>query len=104
MTGTPPSRHSDLVRLRSAPLPVAVLGGGPAGTTAALLLARWGHHVVVLTRASGAERALGESLPPSCVALLERIGIAHRDAPGLLRSTGNTVRWGGGDERVERFA
>ena len=81
-----------------------MLGGGPAGTTAALLLARWGHDVVLLTRMGGAERALGESLPPSCVALLERIGIAHLDAPGLLRSTGNTVRWGGGDERVERFA
>jgi flavin-dependent dehydrogenase len=74
------------------------------GTTAALLLARWGHDVVVLTRVGGAERALGESLPPSCISLLERLGIAHLDAPGFLRSTGNTVRWGRGDERVERFA
>lgn len=83
---------------------VVVLGGGPAGSAAARLLASWGRDVIVLTRAGSAERTLGESLPPSCAALLKRIGIANLDAPGFLRSTGNTVRWGGGDEVVEQFA
>lgn len=82
---------------------VAVIGAGPAGCAAARLLASWGHDVVVLARRSGSERALGESLPPSCVTLLERVGITGLDAAGFLRTTGNTVRWGSGEERVERF-
>ena len=49
------------------------------------------------------DRTLGESLPPSCVALLERVGFAGLDRAAFMRSTGNTVHWGG-DVRVERFA
>jgi flavin-dependent dehydrogenase len=84
---------------------VVVIGAGPAGSAAARLLASWGHDVVVLAR-RGSERGLGESIPPSCVALLERVGITGGglDAAGFLRSNGNTVRWGAGDERVEQFA
>src|SRR3954470_11333037 len=84
-------------------MPIVVLGSGPAGSVAAHLLASWGHPVVVLTRAGGSERAIGESLPPSCVSLLNRIGIADLDTAGFLRSTGNTVRWGT-TERIEPFA
>ena len=84
--------------------PIVVLGGGPAGSTAARLLASWGHDVVILARGGGVERTLGESLPPSCVALLARIGAQDLDVGGFLRSSGNTVRWAGGDERVESFA
>src|SRR5687768_11429932 len=84
--------------------PIVVLGGGPAGSAAARLLASWGHDVVMLARSGGAERALGESLPPSCVALLNRIGVPDLDVGGFLRSSGNTVRWAGRAERVEHFA
>jgi flavin-dependent dehydrogenase len=86
------------------PIECAVIGAGPAGCTAARLLASWGHDVVVLSRRASQDRALGESLPPSCVTLLERVGFTDFDAAGFLRSTGNTVRWGAGDERVEQFA
>lgn len=82
---------------------IVVLGSGPAGSVAAHLLGTWGHEVVVLTRAAQSERAIGESLPPSCVSLLDRIGIRDLDTAGFLRSTGNTVRWGA-TERVEPFA
>jgi flavin-dependent dehydrogenase len=58
----------------------------------------------MLARAGGVERALGESLPPSCVGLLDRIGVPDLDVGGFLRSSGNTVRWAGRDERVEPFA
>jgi flavin-dependent dehydrogenase len=85
-------------------VPIVILGAGPAGCAAARLLASWGHDVVVLGRRGSGERSLGESLPPSCVALLNRIGIADLDAGGFLRSTGNTVRWGGAQQRVEPFA
>lgn len=83
---------------------IVVIGAGPAGCAAARLLASWGHDVTVLARRASSDRALGESLPPSCVTLLERIGITGLDAAGFLRSSGNTVRWGKGDERVELFA
>src|SRR5258707_687427 len=82
---------------------VAVIGGGPAGATVARLLALWGHRVHVLARPSP-RPALAESLPPSCAKLLERLGVREAmEEAAFLRSTGNTVRWAGGDERVERF-
>jgi flavin-dependent dehydrogenase len=83
---------------------VAVIGGGPAGAVAARLLTSWGHEVVLLAR-HPSERSLGESLPPSCMRVIDRVGVTGIDEkPGFLRATGNTVRWGSGDERVEMFA
>ena len=82
---------------------VVVIGGGPAGASAARLLASWGHDVVVLTRPAP-RPALAESLPPSCDKLFDQIGV--RDAietAGFLQSTGNTVRWGADAERAELF-
>ena len=80
-----------------------IVGGGPAGSAAARLLATWGHDVVVLARRVNSDRALGESLPPSALAVMNRIGFSQLDASVALRSTGNTVRWGNDPERVERF-
>ncbi len=88
----------------TAPLDAVVIGGGPAGATAAQLLASWGHRTALLTRPA-ARPALAESLPPSCRKLLDRAGMRGAvDAGGFLRSTGNTVRWGRDAQRVERFA
>jgi FADH2-dependent halogenase len=81
-----------------------ILGSGPAGSAAARLLASWGLDVVVLSRRASSDRALGESLPPSALALMERIGFSSLGKTGAVRATGNTVRWGNDDERVERFA
>jgi flavin-dependent dehydrogenase len=85
-------------------VPIVILGAGPAGSAAARLLASWGIDVVVLARRTSSDRALGESLPPSAVALLERMGFSRLDTTGAVRAAGNTVRWGNDDERVERFA
>jgi flavin-dependent dehydrogenase len=81
-----------------------ILGAGPGGSAAARLLASWGLDVVVLGRRASSDRALGESLPPSTIALLERIGFFSLDAIGALRAAGNTVRWGNDAERAEQFA
>jgi hypothetical protein len=63
----------------------------------------WGHDVLLVTRAP-ARPPLAESLPPSAAKLLDRIGVrAAVDGAGFLRSTGNTVRWGDAEERVEPF-
>ncbi len=82
-----------------------MIGGGPAGSTAARCLASWGRRVVLLSRPV-AGPSIAESLPPSCLPLLDRIVV--RDAierAGFVRATGNTIWWGdgAGDARVERF-
>ena len=88
-----------------APLDVVVIGGGPAGAAAARLLATWGHPVRVLAKPADDARTLGESLPPSCRKLLDLIGVTPDvEAAGFLRSTGNTVWWGGQGPRAVPFA
>jgi flavin-dependent dehydrogenase len=85
------------------PLDVVVIGAGPAGTTAARLLASWGHTVVLVGRGAS-RRQLAESLPPSCTKLFERIGIRPAlDSAGFVHATGNTVQWAGRERRVEYF-
>ena len=89
----------------STPLDAVVIGGGPAGAAAARLLADRGHSVRLLAKPADDARTLGESLPPSCRKLFDLIGVtAEVDAAGFLRSTGNTVWWGGQGPRAVRFA
>lgn len=84
---------------------VVILGGGPAGSAAATLLARWGHSVLLLTRPAPQQTELAESLPPSVHKLLGSIGAVERmDAAGFVRATGNTVWWGAAGGRAEPFA
>jgi len=81
-----------------------VLGGGPAGSSAARLLASWGHQVELVTRPTR-EHQLAVSLPPSCAKLFDAIGVSDAiERAGFIRSTGNTVWWGHEDARVEPFA
>jgi flavin-dependent dehydrogenase len=84
---------------------VVVIGGGPAGTTAARLLAAWGHTVILLNR-RGPVLPLAESLPPSCRGILDRVGLAPAvDRAGFMRASGNTVWWGTTQQerRIESF-
>lgn len=85
------------------PRDIAILGGGPAGATAARLLTAWGHAVTLLTRPPH-HQPLVESLPPSTIKLLDRIGFREAvDRAGFLRATGNTAWWGPGEARIEYF-
>ena len=47
-------------------LDVIVIGGGPAGSTAAALLARAGHSVLLLEKSKFPREHVGESLLPFC--------------------------------------
>ncbi|MBJ7595602.1 MAG: FAD-dependent monooxygenase [Candidatus Dormibacteraeota bacterium] len=53
-----------------------VIGAGPSGAATALVLSRAGHHVTVLDRAHfPRDKACGEGLMPSGVAVLRRLGL-----------------------------
>lgn len=54
-----------------------VIGGGPAGSTVATLLARQGHEVVLLDKDAHPRFHIGESLLPSNLALFEKLGVAR---------------------------
>src|SRR6516162_2638631 len=57
---------------------VAVIGGGPAGSTAAALLARSGHRVIMLEKAHHPRFHVGESLLPMNLPLFERLGVLEQ--------------------------
>jgi flavin-dependent dehydrogenase len=54
---------------------VLVIGGGPAGSTAAALLAQAGHRVTLLEKARHPRFHIGESLLPANLALFGRLGV-----------------------------
>jgi len=83
---------------------VAVLGGGPAGCAAAILLARRGHDVLLVRPSTPPAGALAESVPPSTRKLLADLGLLHdMERAGFHPNGGNTVWWAGGQGRVEAF-
>jgi len=57
---------------------VVVIGGGPAGSTAAALLARSGHRVGLFDRHSFPRFHVGESLVPAVNLTLEKLGVRER--------------------------
>ncbi len=81
-----------------------VLGGGPAGSSAARLLSAWGHSVLLLDTPGAPSRGLAESLPPSTQKLLAQVGVLEAvERAGFFRATGNTVWWASRDRRTEPF-
>jgi len=67
---------------------VLVIGGGPAGATAAALLAERGHRVTLLEKARHPRFHIGESLLPANLPLLEKLGVA-----GAVKAIG-MEKWG----------
>jgi flavin-dependent dehydrogenase len=68
---------------------VLVIGGGPAGSTAGNLLASEGRRVIVLEKERFPRFHIGESLLPSAIGLLDRLGV--RDE---IARAGSVEKWG----------
>ena len=62
-----------------------VVGGGPAGSTAATLIAREGRSVLLLDRERFPRFRVGESLMPASYWTLERLGVLDRMKASPLR-------------------
>lgn len=66
---------------------VAVIGGGPAGSTAAAMLARRGYKVIALEKEHHPRFHIGESLLPMNLPILERLGVLDKvHAMGTFKS------------------
>jgi flavin-dependent dehydrogenase len=57
---------------------VAVIGGGPGGSTAAILLAKRGYKVIALEKARHPRFHIGESLLPMNLPVFERLGVLEK--------------------------
>lgn len=79
----------------SSSAPILVVGGGPAGSTVAALLAQRGYCVSLFEQAKFPRDHIGESLLPATLATLELSGAldAVRKA-GFVEKAGATMVWG----------
>ncbi|MGK5627816.1 NAD(P)/FAD-dependent oxidoreductase [Streptomyces sp. URMC 123] len=67
---------------------VSVIGGGPAGSTAATLLARAGHRVLLLEKERFPRQHVGESMLPFCYDLFDDLGVRDEMARRFVRKPG----------------
>jgi len=85
---------------------VLIIGGGPAGSSAAIVLAERGHRVVQVEKARHPRFHIGESLLPANLPLFERLGVADQvQAIGMQKWGAEFVSpWHGGRGETFNFA
>jgi len=85
------------------PKTVAVLGGGPAGATAAARMARGGCRVLLYCQGKRPGIIVGESLVPAIVPYLKDLGIEEEIAACSIRKEGATFLFNAEDRMHIRF-
>ncbi len=83
---------------------VAIIGGGPAGSTAATLLARAGRRVVIFEREKFPRFHIGESLLPVSMKTFTRLGVHEKfERAGFLRKFGGEMASACSEEGVKFY-
>ena len=95
-------RRPAILRAMSTLSDVAIIGGGPAGSAAAILLAGKGRSVVLCERENFPRFKIGESLLPHSMALLRRLGVHDALERHAFPKVGGEIATACGT-RVQRF-
>jgi flavin-dependent dehydrogenase len=82
---------------------VAIIGGGPAGSTAATLLAKAGRKVIVLERDKFPRFHIGESLLPFSMATFSRLGLDEKLRAGFVEKYGGEIAEAGGEKATKFY-
>lgn len=82
---------------------VAIIGGGPAGSTAATLLARFGWKVVVFEREKFPRFHIGESLLPFSMQTFDRLGVREKFDATFLPKYGGEIMAACGTKGVKFY-
>ena len=77
--------------MESKPYDVAIIGGGPAGSTAATLLAKAGRRVIVFEREKFPRFHIGESLLPFSMQAFDRLGVREKLDRSFLPKYGGEI-------------
>ena len=86
------------------PFDVAIIGGGPAGSVAAALLARAGRRVIVRERDKFPRFHIGESLLPFSMQAFTRLGLHEKFArAGFMEKFGGEMYGACGDDGVKFY-
>ena len=82
---------------------VAIIGGGPAGSTAATLLSKAGRRVIVLEREKFPRFHIGESLLPFSMQTFTRLGLQEKVRAHFVEKFGGEIAEAGGEKAAKFY-
>src|ERR1051325_9626766 len=82
---------------------VAIIGGGPAGSTAATLLSKAGRRVIVLEREKFPRFHIGESLLPFSMQTFTRLGLQEKLSAHFVEKFGGEIAEAGGEKAAKFY-